>query len=53
MSYSTTIQKNRNIISIIYAFFINTVDHSRVLLKDMDPDVVGSDYINANYVGVS
>lgn len=28
-------------------------DHSRVVLKDCDPDVVGSDYINANFVGGS
>ncbi|CAH3121816.1 unnamed protein product, partial [Porites lobata] len=27
-------------------------DHSRVVLRGGDPDVVGSDYINANFVGV-
>ena len=27
-----------------------TVDHTRVILHDADPEVVGSDYINANYV---
>ena len=27
-----------------------TVDHTRVILKDSDPTVVGSDYINANYI---
>lgn len=35
------------------SYFIHTVDHSRVTLQDMDPNVIGSDYINANYVGVS
>ena len=27
-----------------------TVDHTRVILKDSDPAVVGSDYINASYI---
>ena len=27
-----------------------TVDHTRVVLKDADPTVVGSDYINASYI---
>ena len=27
-----------------------TADHTRVVLKDADPDVMGSDYINANYI---
>lgn len=26
------------------------VDHTRVILADSDPEVVGSDYINANYI---
>ena len=26
------------------------VDHTRVILGESDPDVVGSDYINANYI---
>ena len=34
-------------------YFIHAVDHSRVILKERDPDVIGSDYINANFVGVS
>ncbi len=29
------------------------VNDTRVILDDADPDVVGSDYINANYVKVS
>ena len=29
------------------------VDHSRVILKERDPNVIGSDYVNANFVGVS
>lgn len=29
------------------------VDHSRVILDNAEPNIVGSDYINANYVGVS
>lgn len=32
---------------------IISVDHTRVILKDDDPNVSGSDYINANYVSVS
>ncbi|KAL9970307.1 hypothetical protein ACROYT_G022661 [Oculina patagonica] len=28
-------------------------DHSRVILKDGDPNVIGSDYVNANFVGPS
>ena len=27
-----------------------SVDHTRVALKGVDPDVPGSDYINANYI---
>ena len=27
-----------------------TVDHTRVILKDSDPSVIGSDYINASYI---
>ncbi len=27
-----------------------TVDHTRVVLNDADPEVAGSDYINANYI---
>jgi hypothetical protein len=29
-----------------------SVEHSRVILKDVDSKVTGSDYINANYVTV-
>lgn len=29
------------------------VDYTRVVLTDGDPTVVGSDYINANYISVS
>jgi len=29
-----------------------SVDHTRAVLKDGDPDVPGSDYINANYISV-
>ena len=25
-------------------------DHTRVILRDIDPDVAGADYINANYI---
>ncbi|XP_068699267.1 tyrosine-protein phosphatase non-receptor type 11-like [Montipora capricornis] len=28
-------------------------DHSRVILHDRDPNVIGSDYVNANFVGPS
>ena len=27
-----------------------TVDQTRVVLNDSDPSVIGSDYINANYI---
>lgn len=33
--------------------FFSQVNDTRVILQDTDPDVVGSDYINANYVRVS
>lgn len=29
---------------------LSTVDHTRVILEGGDPNVVGHDYINANYV---
>lgn len=28
----------------------STVDHTRVVLGETDPNVIGSDYINANFV---
>lgn len=28
----------------------SAVDHTRVVLSDVDPEVVGSDYVNANYI---
>lgn len=31
-------------------FSVSTVDHTRVKLKDVDPTVAGSEYINANYI---
>lgn len=33
--------------------FPHKVNDTRVILQDTDPDIVGSDYINANYVKVS
>lgn len=36
-----------------YTYFLPQVNETRVVLKDTDPNVVGSDYINANYVRVS
>ena len=27
-----------------------TVDHTRVMLRDVDQEVVGADYVNANYI---
>lgn len=39
--------------SLSTLFFFPQVNETRVTLKDTDPNVVGSDYINANYVRVS
>lgn len=36
----------------IYLDIYVTVDHTRVKLKDVDPNVPGSEYINANYIKV-
>lgn len=33
--------------------FVFSVDTTRVEIKEADPDVPGSDYINANYIRVS
>ena len=38
-------------IEIIFISLIS-VDHTRVVLKDGDPDQAGSDYINANLIEV-
>lgn len=39
------------ILSICYhGILLYTVDHTRVILKDVDSEVSGSDYINANYI---
>jgi protein tyrosine phosphatase len=29
---------------------VSIVDHTRVILSETDPEIVGSDYINANYI---
>lgn len=34
-------------------YFVFSVDTTRVEIREMDPDVPGSDYINANYIRVS
>lgn len=36
----------------VYSFIAFPVDHSRVILQGRDPNIPGSDYINANYVKV-
>ena len=28
----------------------SSVDHTRVTLKEVDPETVGADYVNANYI---
>lgn len=33
--------------------FVLSVDTTRVEIREADPDVSGSDYINANYIRVS
>lgn len=35
-----------------YVGIFISVDHTRVKLKDVDPNVLGSEYINANYIKV-
>lgn len=40
-------------LSLTVASLHPQVNDTRVILQDTDPDVVGSDYINANYVRVS
>lgn len=41
----------KGIVGIYLDIFV-TVDHTRVKLKDVDPNVPGSEYINANYIKV-
>lgn len=36
----------------VHSFTAPPVDHSRVILQGRDPNIPGSDYINANYVKV-
>ena len=38
--------------TIIGIFTSVSVDHTRVKLKDVDPNVPGAEYINANYIKV-
>jgi protein tyrosine phosphatase len=42
------------LISLNYKFYyiFLTVDHTRVKLKDVDPNVPGAEYVNANYIKV-
>lgn len=40
------------LIKLNFNIFIS-VDHTRVKLKDVDPNIPGADYINANYIKVS
>ncbi len=45
--------KRKKLPKIICKFlFIILVDHTRVLLKDVDTSVAGADYINANHIRV-
>lgn len=37
---------------LLSTFFLSQVNDTRVILEDSDPNVVGSDYINGNYVKV-
>ncbi len=42
------------LLSLYLLYGIITVDHTRVLLRDvLDTNVAGSDYINANHICVS
>jgi protein tyrosine phosphatase len=34
----------------LQSFSLFAVDHTRVKLKDVDPNTPGADYINANYI---
>jgi protein tyrosine phosphatase len=42
------------LVSLKYKFhyIYLSVDHTRVKLKDVDPNVPGAEYINANYIKV-
>lgn len=40
-------------VRFLTACFLPQVNDTRVILQDADPNIVGSDYINANYVKVS
>ena len=37
-------------IFIVFVYIYVPVDHTRVILEGGDPNVIGSDYINANYI---
>lgn len=39
--------------SLHFIHLFSPVNDTRVILQNSDPDVVGSDYINGNYVRVS
>lgn len=39
--------------SLLLFFLLNSVDHTRVMLKEVDNSVAGADYINANHIHVS
>jgi protein tyrosine phosphatase len=36
-----------------FHYIFVSVDHTRVKLKDVDPNVPGAEYINANYIKVT
>jgi protein tyrosine phosphatase len=36
-----------------FHYIFVSVDHTRVKLKDVDPHVLGAEYINANYIKVT
>lgn len=40
-------------IIIVNSVIYSLVDHTRVILRETDPNVPGSDYINANIITVS
>ena len=50
LSHFLTELNQQSIYYYFFVYFMFLVDHTRVILQGGDPNVTGSDYINANYI---
>lgn len=53
MSLRNLLLSYKNFLQCSFWILYFSVDHTRIVLRDGDPQVIGSDYINGNLISVS